>query len=264
MDPPRRPEVPEFSDGSDSEPFIGAPDLFVLPELGLTGYTIKDDVQKLAEPIDGPSMKRLSSLSQELGCGIVIGFAERDKEVRGHIFNSAAIILPDGSIDAYRKCHLANFGPFDEKRYFHAGRKLPVFKTPWGNIGLQICYDIFFPEAAKAMALKGADIIIDISASPTTTRKFFEMVMPVRAVENTVFTAYCNLVGTEGNLQFWGGNSVHGPRGDLKVRGPYFEETIVKAEIDLDELDIARPMRPTLRDTRTDIAAEFHDAVKGV
>jgi len=208
-------------------------------------------------------MKRLSSLSQELGCGIIMGFAEQDTEVRGHIFNSAAVILPDGSLDVYRKCHVANFGPFDEKRYYHVGRKLPVFRTPWGKVGIQICFDIFFPEATKTMALRGADLVVDISASPTTTRKFFEMVMPTRAVENTIFTAYCNLVGTEGAFQFWGGNSVHGPRGDVKAKGPYYDEAIVEAELDFEELDIARPMRPTLRDTRIDIAEEFTRAVRG-
>jgi len=231
--------------------------------MALTGYSVRDDIQRLAEPIDGPSVGRVSELSQELGCGIVFGMPEQDTAVRGHIFNSAVLTLPDGSVGVYRKCHPANFGPFDEKRYFTSGRDLPVFPTPWGNIGLIICYDLFFPETVKTMALRGAELVVDISASPTTTRRFFEMVLPARAVEDTVFMGYSNLVGTEGQMQFWGGASVHGPRGDEKAKGPYFEEAIVEAELDFSDIEIARPLRPTLRDTRTEIIDEMQRAVKG-
>jgi len=231
--------------------------------MALTGYSVRDDIPRLAEPLDGPSVRRVSELSQELGCGIVFGMPEQDTAVRGHVFNSAVLTLPDGSIGVYRKCHLANFGPFDEKRYFTAGRDLPVFPTPWGNIGLIICYDLFLPETVKTMALRGAELVVDISASPTTTRKFFEMVVPARAVENTVFMGYVNLVGTEGQMQFWGGASLTGPRGDLKVRGPYFEEAIVEAELDMADIEIARPLRPTLRDTRMEMLEEMQRALRG-
>jgi predicted amidohydrolase len=231
--------------------------------MALTGYSIRDEVQRLAEPIDGPSVKKLSALSQELGAGIVIGMPELDTEVRGHVYNSAVIMLPDGKVGAYRKCHPANFGPFDEKRYFASGREAPVFSTPWGKVGITICYDLFFPELTKAMALRGADLVVNISASPVTTRKFFEAVAPARAIENTIFQGYTNLVGTEGPFEFWGGAFVVGPRGDQKAKGPYFEEAIVETELDFSDLDVARPLRHTLRDTRSEMIEELARAARG-
>lgn len=230
--------------------------------MALTGYSIRDEVHRLAEPLDGPSVRRVSRICEELGCGVLFGMPERDGRVRGRIYNSAVLVLPDGSVGAYRKCHLANFGPFDEKRYFHAGMTLPVFETPWGRVGALICYDIFFPEAVKVLALGGAELIVDISASPTSTRRFFEAVLPARAVESTVFIAYCNLVGTEGQLEFWGGSRVIGPRLDVRALGPLYEEAIVEAELDFPELEAARPLRPTLRDTRPEVVEALAGALK--
>lgn len=231
--------------------------------MALTGYSIKDEVSRLAETVDGPSVRRLSTLSQELGCGIVVGMPELDTGLRGHVYNSAVLALPNGKVGAYRKCHPANFGPFDEKRYFASGREAPVFSTPWGKIGIIICYDLFFPELTKAMALRGAELVVDISASPVTTRRFFEMVGPARAVEDTIFFGYTNLVGTEGPFEFWGGAYVCGPRGEQKAQGPYFEEAIVEAELDFGDIEVARPLRHTLRDTRMEIIDELASAVKG-
>jgi predicted amidohydrolase len=231
--------------------------------MALTGYSVKDEVSRLAETVDGPSVRRLSTLSQELGCGIVFGMPELDTGLRGHIYNSAVLALPNGKVATYRKCHPANFGPFDEKRYFASGREAPVFQTPWGKVGIIICYDLFFPELTKAMALRGAELVVDISASPVTTRRFFEMVGPARAVEDTIFFGYTNLVGTEGPFEFWGGAYVCGPRGEPKAQGPYFEEAIVEAELDFGDIEVARPLRHTLRDTRMDIIDELANAVKG-
>lgn len=193
-----------------------------------------------------------------------MGMPERDKRLRGHIYNSAVLALPDGSVGVYRKCHLANFGPFDEKRYFLPGRELPVFETPWGRLGVLICYDIFFPETVKTLALRGAELVVDISASPTQTRRFFEAVLPARAVESTVFVAYCNLVGTEGQLEFWGGSRVIGPRLEMKALGPDYEEAVVDAELDFSDLEAARPLRPTLRDTRPELVDELKAALREV
>jgi predicted amidohydrolase len=231
--------------------------------MALTGYSIKDGLPNMAEEADGPSVRRLSSLSQELGCGIIMGMPELDTGVRGHIYNSAVLTLPDGKVHVYRKCHPANFGPFDEKRYFASGREAPVFRTPWGRVGITICYDLFFPELTKAMALRGAELVVNISASPVTTRKFFEAVGPARAIEDTIFFGYTNLVGTEGPFEFWGGAFVVGPRGDQKAKGPYFEEAVVETELDFSDLDVARPLRHTLRDTRPEIVDELANAVKG-
>jgi predicted amidohydrolase len=122
-----------------------------------------------------------------------------------------------------------------------------------GRLAVTICFDIFFPEIAKVYALAGADIIVCISASPSVTREYFEKIIPARAIENTTFVAYVNLIGTEKNLTFWGGNCLIGPRGNLKAGGKAFEEGVVNAEVDLNELEVARKFRPTLRETRFEI-----------
>jgi predicted amidohydrolase len=120
-----------------------------------------------------------------------------------------------------------------------------------------ICFDCFFPEVAKIYALKGADILVCISASPSTTRIFFEKVIVARAIENAIFFTYTNLVGTELNMVYWGGNTVIGPKGDVRAKGEYFEEAIVTCDIDLKDLSIAREFRPTLRDTRMELFNEL-------
>jgi predicted amidohydrolase len=153
--------------------------------------------------------------------------------------------------------HLANFGPFEEHLYFGTGSELPVFKTEFGKLGMLICFDCFLPELSKIYTLKGADMLVCISASPSTTRVFFEKIIVARAIENTVFFTYTNLVGTELNMVYWGGNTVVGPRGDIKAKGEYFKEGIVTCDIDLKELITAREFRPTLRDTRMELFFEI-------
>jgi predicted amidohydrolase len=155
--------------------------------------------------------------------------------------------------ETYRKMVLANFGPFEEDLYLARGDALPLFETPVGTMGITICFDIFLPEIAKVYALGGADVIVCLSASPSVTREFFEKVIMARAIENTTFVAFANLVGTEKNMTFWGGDCLIGPRGNLKAGGKAFEEGIVNAEVDLTELEVARQFRPTLRETRFEI-----------
>jgi predicted amidohydrolase len=232
-------------------------DLVVFGELFLTGYMCRDDLPKLAETLEGPSVKRIAKISREHDSHIVFGMPERDTEVSGQIYNSSVLVFPDGRVERYRKMHLANFGPFEEHLYFTRGTELPVFETRMGRIGMLICFDCFFPELSKIYALKGADVLVCISASPSTTRIFFEKIIVARALENTTFFTYTNLVGTELNMVFWGGNAVIGPRGDEKAKGEYFEEGMVNCELDLKELNVAREYRPTIRETRMELFNEL-------
>lgn len=228
------------------------PDIALFGELFLTGYECKDDFFKLAEPADGPSLKELSKLSEEFGSYINIGFPERD-DATANLYNSAALLCPSGEVHVYRKIHLANFGPFEENIYFGRGNDLQLFDTKIGRIGCLICFDIFFPELAKIYALKGAQILSTLSASPSTSKAYFEAVEPARAVENTAFLFFTNLVGTQERMTFYGGSSIIGPRGDIKARARYYDEDVVECEIDLREIRTARRHRPALRDTRIDI-----------
>ena len=106
--------------------------------------------------------------------------------------------------------------------------------------------------------MQGADIIICISASPSTTRKYFETLLPARAIENTVFMVFVNLVGTQEDLVFWGGSQVYDPLAKQVVKAPYFKESITTCEIDLNDIKIARANRPVLRDIRPDIYNDLY------
>ncbi|MBC7129307.1 MAG: carbon-nitrogen hydrolase family protein [Thermoplasmatales archaeon] len=188
--------------------------------------------------------------------GIIFGMPVEERE--GIIYNSAVFVKPEG-VEIYNKNFLANFGPFEEKFYFSPGKSLPVFNFKGWKIGIVICYDIFFPELVKGMALKGADLIVCISASPSTTRKQFESVLPVRAIENTAFVCYSNLVGEENGLSFWGGSRIYKPDGEIINKTEYFKEESILCDIDINELRNARIARPTLKDTVSDIFLELYN-----
>ncbi len=237
-------------------------DLVVFPELFLTGYNARDDHKRLAEDLEGPSVGRVKAMAKASGATVVFGMPERDPVRRGVIYNSAVLVLPDGRAHAYRKWSPANFGPFEEKIFFAHGWELPVYDTPAGRLGMFICYDSFFPEIHKAYALQGADLLIGISAGPYTSKALFEAVVPARAIENGCVATYCNLVGTQLQFPFFGGSFIVGPRGDIIAKGPYFQDAIVAADVDLKEIEYSRPMRPTLKDTRPeafDIIEDLYD-----
>lgn len=234
-------------------------DLVVFPELFLTGYMARDDHMRLGETLDGDAVQQVAAAAGASGSTVVFGMPEADPVKRGITYNSSVVVRPDGSADSYRKWSLPNFGPFEERMFFGHGDRLPVFDTPVGRLGLLICYDIFFPEICKAYALQGADVLVCISASPTTSRDFFVKLAVARAIENSCALIYCNLVGSQMQLTFWGGSHIVGPRGQYIVQGPAYEEATVEGEIDLKEIELARPLRPTVRDTRKEAWSILHD-----
>ncbi len=227
-------------------------DLVLAGELYLTGYMARDAFTRLAEPADGAAVKAVQKSAEEHDSHVVFGMPEREAGTR-RLYNSSVLVAPDGRTAVYRKIYPANFGPFEEGLYFGRGDDLTLVDTKLGKIGLLICYDTFFPELAKAYALQGADLLAIISASPATSKAFFDRVLPARAIENAIPVLYANLVGTELNVVFQGGTQAIGPRGeDLGKAKDFHEETVV-AEIDLRDVKTARAFRPTLRDTRTEM-----------
>ena len=142
-------------------------EVLVFPEMFLTGYTLRDRIPNLAEDMDGQSVKKLAELAKDNERWLVVGMPEKDPEHTGVLYNSAVIASPDSEPETFRKMVLANFGPFEEDLYFARGNKMPIFDTPIGKIGVEICFDLFFPEISKVYALEGADIIVCISASPS-------------------------------------------------------------------------------------------------
>jgi predicted amidohydrolase len=231
-------------------------DMYVFGEMFLTGYPCKDEFKNLAESLNGDSILYMKKIAKKNDCYIVFGMPLKDKLVKGLIYNSAVLIHPDGTVNHYNKRFLINFGPFEEKIYFDEGEESQVFNTKFGKIGLFICYDLYFPEITRALSLQGADVLICVSASPSTTRKFFETLLPARALENTTFVVYSNIVGTQEELVLWGGSQIFDPLGNLLIKAPYFKESIITYDIDIELVESARANRPVLRDIRPEI---YHD-----
>jgi len=227
-------------------------DLLIFPEMFLTGYSLRDRTWYEAEEIPGPSSKEISRAAVENDMNIICGMPERGKN-DGRLRNTALLATTEGRLQKYRKTYLPNFGPFQDKRYFGSDDDIPVFETPIGKIGMLICYDVFFPEITKTMAQKEVDIIAVISASPSTTRKYFERVISTRAIETTSYLFYSNLVGREENMYFWGGATAISPKGEIIDKASYFEEDMVATEIESEALEDARRNRPVLNDTRKEL-----------
>src|SRR3989337_4511836 len=147
--------------------------LIIFPELALTGYVCRDLVYELAEPIPkGPSIRQITSLAEQENVHIVLGMIEQSTKANAVLHNTAVLVGPEGFIGKYQKMHLPTHSVFEEKRYFRPGYQTPVFETAIGNIGMIICYDIYFPEVTRLLSLKGANIIVCISASPSVRRGF--------------------------------------------------------------------------------------------
>ena len=222
-------------------------DLLVFPELHLTGYTMRDEVSHMAEPIPGPSTRKVASIAKEHGVHIIFGMPE-ESEVKGVIHNAAVLMGPKGLIGRYRKIHLPTHSVFEERRYYRPGQEAPVFKTAIGTVALSICYDLYFPELTRLQALQGAQLVVCISASPGLRRRFFEGFCLSRAMENAVYLAYVNRVGIEEGLQFWGGSRVIAPSGSVLAQCKYDVEEFQICKVDLDEVSRARAFIPTIKD----------------
>jgi len=236
--------------------------IVIFPELSLTGYLPRDDLFNQAETVVGPSIKAIQKLARETKKDIVFGAPMKDERVPGLVYNSCLLASGDGCIHRYDKMYLPTFGPFEERVFFAEGKDVVVAEGTHANLGLMICYDLFFPELAKLETLLGAQILVIISAAPTTSGLYFRRVMPGRAVENAIYVAYSNMVGVHGSLVFGGGSVLYGPRGDELVRARDLEEDVVECEVELGDLEVARRFRPTVRDTRVELLDELGNLLR--
>ncbi|RJS77987.1 carbon-nitrogen hydrolase family protein [Candidatus Bathyarchaeota archaeon] len=233
-------------------------DLIVFPELSLTGYVVRDQIYELAETIPGPSTQVIEKIAEKTQTYIVFGMPELSEKTQATIYNTAVLVGPKGYIGKYRKMYLPTHSVFEEKRYFRPGYQAVAFDTEIGKIGLIICYDIFFPEVSRLTRLKGAQLIVCISASPAVRKTFFEILTAARAIENTAFLAYVNLVGIENGLQFWGGSRLIAPNGKVLVKAKYDEEDLVMCDVNYSDIKPIETFVPTLKDLRP----ELFDALK--
>jgi len=188
----------------------------------------------LAEPLDGPTVKAFQQKARDLGMVVVINLYERD----GHkTFDSSPVIDADGTLlGVTRMIHITDYPCFHEQGYYTPGDKgAPVFKTRAGTIGVAICYDRHFPEYLRALAVKGADLVIvpQAGAVDEWPEGLYEAEMRVAAFQNGYFTALCNRVGKEDCLDFAGESFVCGPDGEVIARAAKSEDAILYAELDL-------------------------------
>ena len=229
-------------------------DLAVLPELFATGYqfTSRDELRSLAESIpDGPTCAALRDHATHSGTTVVAGLAESAGD---KLFNTAVLVRPDGSVEIYRKIHLF----WDEKLIFDAGDLgFPVFEACGTTIGVMICFDWLFPEAAGTLARRGARVICHPS---NLVLPHCPDVMPLRALENRVFTITTNRVGTEQRtdtaLRFIGRSVIASPRGErlAECSGDKPDTALYKLD-----LDLCDPYLTPRNHVVTDRRPEFYD-----
>ena len=232
-------------------------DLIVFPELSLTGYVLQDLVATVAhKPIEeDPVFKPLLEASQNLD--LVVGFVDEDSR---HRFFIASAYLSGGRVlHVHHKVYLPTYGLFDEGRFFAWGDSIRAFDTRWGRVGVLICEDFWHASPPYLLWLDGADLMLFTSASPGRGITHGEKLESAWWVEHinrayaslfTTFVAHTNRVGFEDGLHFWGGATVFDPNGNLIAQGPYQEEAITVAELDLGQLHRTRARLPLLRDER--------------
>lgn len=224
-------------------------DLFLFPELFLSGYDINGTHRRQAEHIRSSILKKVSDIAVRNACDLVVGSPILDGE---ELFNSLLLLRSDGEVERYDKIHLADFGPFHEKKEFSSGVEPFLAEIGGFKFGFSICYDLFFPEMFKWFALQGADALVCISASPCSSRKAFDAVLPARSVENTCYMLFVNNTGPQGSTEFFGGSRIISPVGRVMEESTEMESILVST-LDRKEIARARVGRPTLRDSRKDI-----------
>lgn len=207
--------------------------LVIFPELSITGYPPEDLLLKRHFIDDNlEALSRVIENTKDIAA--VVGFVDRKDSI---LYNAAAIIRNCKMIGVYHKVFLPNYGVFDEYRYFRAGTETPVYRIEDINIGVNICEDIWYPEGpAKYQALAGAEVILNINASPYHMGKAHlrEKMISERASDNKIVIAYLNTVGGQDELVFDGGSLIADKTGEIIVRGRQFEEEMIISEIALD------------------------------
>ena len=202
--------------------------LILFPECSLTGYGYVSLEEALAdaESIPGPTIERVSGLARELGIHIVFGMVEREGD---RVFNAAPFVGPEGLIGVYRKTHL----PFEVlDRFATPGDVgLPIFDTDLGRVGILICYDKRFPEPARVLALKGADIILHPTNLPPGGAPQPEFMYQSRAAENRVWILSADRIGIERGVRFIGRSMIVDPTGSRLAEGSTDREELLVAEI---------------------------------
>lgn len=242
--------------------------LVAFPELALTGYLLADLVPEVAMRSDDP---RLAALSRESpGTLLAIGFVE---ETDGHRFCNSAALLRDGElIGLHRKVYLPTYGMFDEGRFTRAGDRIRTHPVgePLGSIGLSVCEDFWHASLPMVQALDGAGLLVNLAAGPARAPGSsaglaaiagWHKMQDTYALLGTVPIAFCNRVGNEEGLTFWGGSRLLGADGSTIADGPLYEEALVVGAIDIDDVRMQRYGLPLLADERVELVRRELDRI---
>jgi predicted amidohydrolase len=224
----------------------GDADIVVFPELSLTGYTIRDAHWDVAiKPGDTRSFGRLIELSKKIS--ILLGGIEESLD---HAMYNSAFLIERGVVrSVHRKIYLPTYGMFEESRYFSAGKTVRAFDSRVGRAGVLVCEDLWHPFLPCILGADGADIIFTLSASPTrlTGEKGELAISRVNAEHHktyarllSTYMVFCNRVGYEDGLNFWGGSEVVNPMGEVVIQAKHFEEDMVFVELNTEEIKRAR------------------------
>jgi len=213
-----------------------------------------------AEDEDGPLITKMRQLAREGGAVIVCPVFEKSG---GNFYNTAFVIDSDGSIAGkYRKVHIPDIPLWREKYYFTSGDMgFPVIKTAYGNIGVQLCWDAFFPEGFRALALKGAQLIVAPTAAAFASAARWEKVLTAAAIANGVYIFRVNRVGGTDHQKFYGKSFLLNPFGEITIEPTGKSDAVLLADLDFDEIKEAREVWNFLGDRRPE---HYGDLLGGV
>jgi predicted amidohydrolase len=206
--------------------------LTIFPECALTGYCFDslEEARPYAEPIPGPSTERMAAACKRLNCHVVYGLLEADGK---RVFNAAVLVGPKGVVGSYRKVHLPFLGI---DRFTTPGdRPFAVHNAGGIKVGMSICYDGSFPEAARVMTLDGADLIVLPTNWPPGSECMASCAVNTRAMENQIYYLACNRVGTERGFRFIGMSKIAAPGGSTVAEAMHENEAILYAQVDVDK-----------------------------
>jgi predicted amidohydrolase len=242
--------------------------LVAFPELALSGYLLSDLVPEVAMHADDA---RLGALSRRApGVKLAVGFVE---ETDAHRFCNSAALLRDGElIGLHRKVYLPTYGLFDEGRFTRHGDRIRTHEVgePIGRIGLSICEDFWHPSLPMLQALDGAGLLVNVAAGPARAPGSsaglaaiagWHKMQDTYALLGTVPLAFCNRVGNEEGLTFWGGSRILGADGSTIAEGPLYEEALVVGSINTDDLRMQRYGLPLLSDERLELVRRELDRI---
>ena len=225
---------------------------------------IQSENFSLAEEVPGPTTEVMQGIARRNRMVMVLPIFERESS--GNFFNSAVVLDADGEIlGKYRKIHVPQIPLWEERAYFQPGDLgFPVFQTRYGRVGIQICWDNFFPEGTRILALKGAQIVFSPTAAAFASQAKWERVICANAATSGVYVFRVNRVGREAKQDFYGKSFCASPEGDLVDEPSGGHEGVMMATVDLLEIERTRRVWTFLRDRRPEVYGELISPEKTV